>query len=1415
LVRRYRREAELTQEALAERAGLSVRLVRDIEAGSRHRPREDTVRLLADALGLSGEERAGFERVAREVPRFATEASGFPESSAGRSAPQVLTFLIADIRGYSRFTEEQGDEEAAALTMRFAHIAREMVEAREGQIVELRGDEILAVFSSVRQALRAAVDLQARLAHELADNPSLPLRVGIGLDTGEVVAVDGGYRGAALNLASRLCSLAGPGEVLISAGVVHLVRKLDGLSYVERGEVQIKGFAEPVRVTQLVPDEDGAGLVAATEERSPPIGSFLGALPDSPMVERQDELAALSAGIDAVLEGTGQLVILSGDMGVGKTRLAQEVTLLVRDRGFLVATGRCYEEEGTTPYFPFREALATAFVAAPVGIRAQAQLRWPALGGVLPESMVVQPTAGGDEPEERLRLFAAVAGFLAVLADVRPVALLLDDLHWADPESLGLWQYLARQTRAYRVLLLGTYRPEEGRGNEPLDRALRALSRERLAQRLTVHRLPAEGTAAMIAASIGDAESSAEFAAYVHRRTKGNPFYITEILRALGGHYRLVREIGAGGMGHVFEAVDVRSGKHVAAKIMFARTEIDLDALLRFEQEGAVLATLKHPNIVEVYGTFMEEHASCIVMELLEGRSLGDLMRMETLSLKRIKRLAVQVAAALAHAHARKIIHRDIKPDNIMVGPDDHVTVTDFGIARVVRPETTIHTMTSTGTTLGTPLYMAPEQVEGQRVDGRADVYALGAVLYAMVTGGPPFQGDDPLTIAFKHVNDPPQPPSEINSHIPRDWDQLILKALAKDPAQRYSTAGALQRALTELSVPVARDGREPLAAQARPARRHRARRISLAAGALVLAGAAAAGVHSLGRGASTHAAIGAPVANWGVQQKIGRFSSLFGVAVDAAGNLYLTDQLDNRVIEMSPQGQPLLTWGSSGSGMGQFSQAGSIAVDPSGNTYVIDNQGNRVEEFGQGGTPLASFGGTGSGPGELNVPQAIAVDGKGHIYVADTGNHRIEEFFASGKPGKTFKTWPQPFIQPNGPGGVATDMAGNVYVSVSQQHVVEKFASSGKQLATISGPGIAFGQLSDPRRLAVDRKGNIYVFDQQYRLQEFSSNGKPLRLLASATGPTVFNTATSLAVDASGNVYVIDSGYNRIEQLAPGRRSFAPLGTQAASPPSLTQPNGVAVDGRGYVYVADTGHNRIWQLSPTGRLLALLGDAGQGPGKLSSPYGVAADARGDLYVADTGNSRIAVFSAARHEWSTLGVSVILSAPYGVALDGRGNVYVADAGNQQVYELSPRGRVLRTWGASVQTAGIAPGEFHNPYALAVDGQGNLYVADELNNRIQELRTNARTWTVLSTGSLQLNAPTGVAIDHRGNIDVVDSTNHRIVELSPAGKLLGTVGGKGAGPGQLSGPTAIAFDGHGNAYVTDTGNNRVLKFAPRP
>jgi tetratricopeptide (TPR) repeat protein len=226
------------------------------------------------------------------------------------------------------------------------------------------------------------------------------------------------------------------------------------------------------------------------------------------------------------------LVVLAGEPGVGKTRLAQEVTLALRDRGFVVASGRCYEPQQTVPFYPFLEALETLYSAASPPERSSIPQRWPYLGRLLPNEILPVPPNSFDGREELERLFWSVTGLVQTLAEGQPVAVLLDDLHWADASSLALLQHLARHTRAYRVLLLGIYRDVEVGRRHPLEVALRDLSREQLADRVAIRRLRQDGTAALIAATFGQ-ELSVELAELIHRHTEGNPFFTSEILQAL------------------------------------------------------------------------------------------------------------------------------------------------------------------------------------------------------------------------------------------------------------------------------------------------------------------------------------------------------------------------------------------------------------------------------------------------------------------------------------------------------------------------------------------------------------------------------------------------------------------------------------------------------------------------------------------------------------------------------------------------------------------------------------------------------------------------------------------------------------------------------------------------------------------
>jgi len=271
--------------------------------------------------------------------------------ASASGTPSIRTFLIADVRGYTAYSQAHGDEAAARLASAFAEIAREGVEAYGGDVIELRGDEALAVFASARQALRAAVELQQVFVDEMQIRPNVPLRVGMGLDAGEAVPVEGGYRGGALNLAARLCSQAPPGAVLASQGVVHLARAVPGLRFEDAGALELKGLGEPVPVLRVLPDDSGSDPVQRLERlesqpsgaEPPPAASLpepLGAL--TSLVGRASEARRLRWEWRSARRGGASLILIAGAAGLGKTRLAAEPALLAAADGasILYASGR-------------------------------------------------------------------------------------------------------------------------------------------------------------------------------------------------------------------------------------------------------------------------------------------------------------------------------------------------------------------------------------------------------------------------------------------------------------------------------------------------------------------------------------------------------------------------------------------------------------------------------------------------------------------------------------------------------------------------------------------------------------------------------------------------------------------------------------------------------------------------------------------------------------------------------------------------------------------------------------------------------------------------------------------------------------------------------------------------------------------
>jgi serine/threonine protein kinase len=279
--------------------------------------------------------------------------------------------------------------------------------------------------------------------------------------------------------------------------------------------------------------------------------------------------------------------------------------------------------------------------------------------------------------------------------------------------------------------------------------------------------------------------------------------------RVLADRYAVGELLGRGGMAEVYLATDRVLDRPVALKILGGWLANDATFVERFRREALAAARVSHPNLVAVFDAGSEDGVHYIVMELVAGETLADMLRKEgRVHPDRATRIATDVADALGVAHTARMVHRDVKPANVMLTPDGRTKLMDLGIARSLDGES----ITRASSILGTAGYVSPEQARGDPVDHRSDIYSLGCVLYEMLTGRRPFEAADPLAVAYKHVHEAPVPPTSLESSIPPILEAVTLRAMQKDPAARFQSVGEMTAALRDGTVPLAIAATTPLA---------------------------------------------------------------------------------------------------------------------------------------------------------------------------------------------------------------------------------------------------------------------------------------------------------------------------------------------------------------------------------------------------------------------------------------------------------------------------------------------------------------------------------------------------------------------------------------------------------------------------
>lgn len=273
------------------------------------------------------------------------------------------------------------------------------------------------------------------------------------------------------------------------------------------------------------------------------------------------------------------------------------------------------------------------------------------------------------------------------------------------------------------------------------------------------------------------------------------PTTLMHLVAALETRYQVLQELGRGGMGIVYQAYDKQLKEQVALKIISPLFGNDPDAVERLKREVSSARRISHNNVIRIFDIGESSGLHFVSMEYFAGTSLRDYVKRNgALSLIQAKNIVLQICDGLQAAHAQGVIHRDLKSHNIIINAANHIKIIDFGLARSTYAEG----MTATGLILGTPEYMAPEQVAGKKVDERADIYSLGIILYEIFTGRVPFSGDSPIAVGFQQLKDPPTDPREINPQVPEDVTAVILKALEKDPFRRFRSVQEMRDAIEQ-----------------------------------------------------------------------------------------------------------------------------------------------------------------------------------------------------------------------------------------------------------------------------------------------------------------------------------------------------------------------------------------------------------------------------------------------------------------------------------------------------------------------------------------------------------------------------------------------------------------------------------------